>query len=74
MFFLYAMDKHRARNGLWRVSERALILCAFLLGGIGALLGMFLLHHKTRHLKFRLLLPLAAIITAAACAAPFLIR
>lgn len=63
VFFLYAMDKYRARKNAWRVSERALILGALLCGGVGAALGMALLRHKTRHLKFRLLVPLAAVLT-----------
>ena len=63
VFFLYAMDKYRARHGSWRVSERALVLSAFCMGGIGAAVGMFLLRHKTRHLKFRVLIPLSLILT-----------
>lgn len=65
VFFLYAMDKYRARHGSWRVPERVLLLCAFFCGGIGAVAGMCLLRHKTRHLKFRILLPITAILTAA---------
>ena len=66
VFFLYAMDKYRAQHGGWRVSERALILSAFCMGGIGAAAGMCFLRHKTRHLKFRALIPLSCILTIAA--------
>ena len=62
VFFMYGADKLKAKNGSWRISEQTLILSAFLFGGIGAMLGMFLLRHKTRHLKFRILLPLALIV------------
>lgn len=66
VFFLFAMDKYRARRDQWRVSEQVLLLCSFLCGGLGGLLGMQLLRHKTRHLKFRILLPIAFLLTLAA--------
>jgi len=62
VFFLYAADKRGSR----RISERTLILCAFLLGGAGAISGVCLLRHKTRHLKFRVLVPLSFLLTVAA--------
>jgi uncharacterized membrane protein YsdA (DUF1294 family) len=65
VFFLYAMDKYRSKRGSWRVSERTLIVCALCLGGIGAAAGMGLLRHKTRHLKFRILIPFSLLITVA---------
>jgi uncharacterized membrane protein YsdA (DUF1294 family) len=60
-FAMYGLDKRKAVKGKWRTSEAALIVVAFLMGGIGAFLGMVVLRHKTKHLKFRLLLPLAVI-------------
>jgi len=62
VFALYGMDKRKAKKGKWRTSEGALIICAFLMGGIGALLGMSVFRHKTKHLKFKLLVPLAIVI------------
>ncbi|MCL2225572.1 MAG: DUF1294 domain-containing protein [Defluviitaleaceae bacterium] len=62
VFFLYKADKAKAQSGQWRISEATLILCAFLMGGLGALLGMKLLRHKTKHLKFKVLVPLAVIV------------
>jgi uncharacterized membrane protein YsdA (DUF1294 family) len=59
-FLLMGADKQRARKNKWRIPERTLLLTAFLGGGIGALLGMYAFRHKTKHLKFVLLLPLAA--------------
>ena len=47
-FTLYGVDKHKAKKKKWRVSETSLILCAFLMGGLGALLGMSFFRHKTR--------------------------
>lgn len=66
VFLVYAADKHRARRDKWRIPERTLLLCAFLLGGIGAEAGMRVLRHKTQHLRFRILVPMALALTIAA--------
>ena len=63
---LYGIDKSKAKNNKWRISESALIACALLMGGIGTFLGMRLFRHKTKHLKFRLLIPFAVILNIAA--------
>ena len=62
---LFAVDKRRAQKGAWRISEKALLVCTFLCGAPGALLGMLAVRHKTRHLKFRILVPLALILQLA---------
>jgi len=61
-FLLYWIDKAKARKNKWRISEGTLLTCAFLMGGVGALLGMSLFRHKTKHLKFRLLVPLSVVV------------
>ena len=61
IFTLYGTDKRKAKNNKWRISERALIVCAFLMGGFGAFIGMKVFRHKTKHIKFNLLIPLAVI-------------
>lgn len=61
-FLLYGIDKRKAVHHRWRIPERVLILCAFLGGAAGALLGMVLFHHKTRKWKFRILVPAALIL------------
>ncbi|HII98086.1 MAG TPA: DUF1294 domain-containing protein [Methanoregula sp.] len=53
-------DKHKAGTKAWRIPERTLLLLA-LFGPFGALAGMQLFRHKTRHTKF-LLVPLFAIV------------
>ena len=68
-FALYAIDKSRAKNNKWRVSEATLIACAFLLGGLGAMTGMSVLRHKTQHLKFKVLVPFAVVLNIAVVAA-----
>ena len=57
-FFLYGIDKWKARHDKWRVTEARLIAVALLGGSVGALLGMKVWHHKTQHPKFRFGLPL----------------
>ena len=49
---LYGADKAKARRGAWRIPERVLLGCGVCGGALGALLGMRLFHHKTRHWYF----------------------
>lgn len=51
-FFLYGLDKWKATRKKWRIPERVLLGSAVLGGGLGALLGMKIWHHKTRKVKF----------------------
>ncbi len=56
-FLLMGIDKRRARLGRWRIRESVLLLTAAVGGSIGAIAGMVVFRHKTRHLKFALGLP-----------------
>ena len=56
-FIMFGADKARAAKGRWRISEAALILAALLGGSIGALAGMRIFHHKTKHRKFTIGIP-----------------
>lgn len=51
-FAVYGIDKARARRDKWRVPEKTLFLLPLLGGSVGALLGMWLFRHKTRHWYF----------------------
>lgn len=73
-FGLFALDKQRAQHGEWRISERNLLLSAVFGGSIGALFGMFLLRHKTRHWKFRIGIPLILIVQLVAACWLYLFR
>lgn len=64
-FILFGVDKKRARRQEWRISEKSLFLPALLFGSVGAILGMHLFHHKTRHWYFRYGLPLILIVQIA---------
>ncbi len=50
-------DKKMARAGGWRVSERNLLLLAFIGGAAGIHIGMRIFRHKTRHWHFRIGVP-----------------
>ncbi len=51
-FALYGADKYRARKKRRRVRESVLLGVSVLGGAAGALLGMNLFRHKTRHWYF----------------------
>jgi len=61
-FFLYGIDKWKAKRSKWRIEEATLLWWAALGGSIGALLGMKAWHHKTLHKKFKYGVPLILII------------
>lgn len=56
-FALMLADKRKAQKNRWRIPEATLITVAVLGGSLGAIAGMRLFRHKTRHLKFSLGLP-----------------
>ena len=64
-FFLYGIDKYKAKKGRWRISEATLLTMAAISGSIGALAGMRLWHHKTMHKKFKYGIPVIIILQVA---------
>ena len=61
-FFIYGLDKSRAKAGQWRIPEAQLIFLAVIGGSVGALAGMKVFHHKTRKPKFKTGVPAILII------------
>ena len=57
-FVLMLADKYKAVKKRWRIPEAVLMGVAFLGGSLGAILGMYLVRHKTRHPLFAAGLPL----------------
>ena len=55
------IDKQKAKKHKWRISENTLILISILGGSIGSIIGMQLFRHKTKHVKFKLGLPIILI-------------
>ena len=64
-FFLYGIDKYKAKRGLWRISEATLLTMAAIGGSIGAWVGMRIWHHKTMHKKFKYGIPVIIILQIA---------
>lgn len=64
-FLVYGIDKWKARQGKWRISEATLLLFAVIGGSIGAWLGMRVWRHKTMHKKFKYGLPLILLVQIA---------
>ena len=64
-FFLYGIDKYKAKKNKWRISEATLLMIAVIGGSIGAWVGKRLWHHKTMHKKFKYGIPLIIILQIA---------
>ena len=56
-FATYGMDKRKAVKGQWRIPEATLIGLALAGGPVGAYAGMKVFHHKTKHAKFTIGVP-----------------
>lgn len=63
-FLLMLIDKQKAKKGRWRIPEKTLIAIAVLGGSVGAIAGMHLFRHKTKHPKFSIGLPVIFAIQA----------
>lgn len=64
-FFLFGLDKWKAKRSKWRIEESTLLGLAAVGGSIGALLGMKAWHHKTLHRKFKYGVPAILIVQVA---------
>ncbi|MBQ8681397.1 MAG: DUF1294 domain-containing protein [Bacilli bacterium] len=60
-FIICFIDKQKAIYHKWRISEQALLVLSLIGGCFGMLLSMYLFHHKTKKLKFKLI-PIICII------------
>ena len=49
---LYAVDKGLSKTKKRRIRERTLLLCTWLFGAPGALVGLAVFRHKTKHPQF----------------------
>ena len=61
-FVIMGEDKHKAKKGAWRIPEKTLFLVAIVGGSIGSILGMYMFHHKTKHKKFVIGMPVILLI------------
>lgn len=58
-------DKHEAKTGSWRISEKGLFILVLLGGGIGGIAGMYAFRHKTKKWYFVIGFPLILILELA---------
>ena len=70
-FFVFGIDKWKAKRGARRIRERTLFLLAAMGGSIGALFGMKVWRHKTLHKSFRFGIPAILILQIALTAGLF---
>lgn len=61
-FGLMWHDKRCARKGQWRVPEATLFIACACFGGIGGVLGMNILRHKTKHWYFKVFFPMMMVV------------
>ena len=59
---MFAADKNKAQAHKWRIPEKALFLIAIIGGSIGAIAGMYIFRHKTKHWYFVIGMPLILIL------------
>ena len=64
-FLVYGLDKWKAKRDAWRISESTLLLLAAAGGSVGALLGMQIFRHKTKHVKFTVGVPAILLVQVA---------
>ncbi len=57
-FLIYYIDKINSVKNKRRVSEKTLLFLAFVGGSFGAYFSMNIFRHKTKKIKFKLLIPL----------------
>ncbi|GGF96879.1 hypothetical protein GCM10010912_47040 [Paenibacillus albidus] len=57
-YVVMSEDKNKARKRRDRVPEKTLFLLAAMGGALGVLIAMYRKRHKTRHMSFRIGIPL----------------
>ncbi|MCP1224039.1 DUF1294 domain-containing protein [Sebaldella sp. S0638] len=55
--YTFFLDKSKAKNKKWRIKESTLFLLSIIGGSLGAILGMKLFRHKTKHWYFKYGIP-----------------
>ena len=60
-FVVFGIDKKKAIDGKFRISELTLFLLSILGGSLGGLAAMYTFHHKTKKWYFKFGIPLILI-------------
>ena len=61
-FLVMRLDKHKAKMAERRIPENTLFTFTVLGGGVGTIAGMYVFHHKTKKMKFKVGMPLILIL------------
>lgn len=61
-FIAYGVDKNKAKNKGWRISEFTLIFISIIGGGLGGLVAMVIFKHKLSKKSFYIGLPLIIVL------------
>ena len=64
-FILYGIDKRRSQRKMYRIPENTLLWMARIGGGVGSWLGIKVFHHKTKHKRFMIIVPLWTVLWVA---------
>ena len=56
------LDKNYAIKKQYRISEKTFFVISLLLGSIGVYIGMYTFRHKTKHIKFTVMIPILFIL------------
>lgn len=56
------VDKLKAKKKACRIAENTLLFICLLGGSVGLWLGMYVFHHKTKHMKFVVGVPMIIIV------------
>lgn len=73
-FALMGIDKHKAKKKQWRIPEKTLFLSAVIGGSIGAMYGMHLFRHKTKHKSFLFGMPAILVLQLIVTVLLFLVK
>ena len=61
-FLVMGLDKHKAKMAERRIPENTLFMFTILGGGVGTIAGMYVFHHKTKKMKFKVGMPLVLVL------------
>ena len=64
-FMMMGIDKKKAIADKRRISEKTLLTSSFAMGGVGIAAAGLFFHHKTRKIKFIILVPLSIAVNMA---------
>ena len=61
-FLAMFIDKKKAEKDRWRIKESTLLILAVIGGSFGALIGMYVFHHKTKKPRFYIGIPIIIVL------------